>query len=86
MRQRLWAFAYGKSSAASLLRSRKMVGEAGLEPTTTGLEGRCSIQLSYSPVLPLYRHRTPDRGYIRPTSMTTSKARSSALVHACPAR
>jgi hypothetical protein len=27
-----------------------MVGEAGLEPTTTGLEGRCSIQLSYSPI------------------------------------
>ena len=27
-----------------------LVGEAGLEPTTPGLEGRCSIQLSYSPV------------------------------------
>jgi hypothetical protein len=27
-----------------------VVGEAGLEPTTPGLEGRCSIQLSYSPV------------------------------------
>ena len=25
------------------------MGEAGLEPTTPGLEGRCSIQLSYSP-------------------------------------
>ena len=27
----------------------QLVGEAGLEPTTPGLEGRCSIQLSYSP-------------------------------------
>ena len=26
-----------------------MVGEAGIEPTTSGLEGRCSIRLSYSP-------------------------------------
>ena len=29
---------------------KDLVGEAGLEPTTPGLEGRCSIQLSYSPV------------------------------------
>jgi hypothetical protein len=27
----------------------RLVGEAGIEPTTPGLEGRCSIQLSYSP-------------------------------------
>jgi hypothetical protein len=27
----------------------EMVGEAGIEPTTPGLEGRCSIRLSYSP-------------------------------------
>ena len=26
-----------------------LVGEAGIEPTTPGLEGRCSIRLSYSP-------------------------------------
>ncbi len=28
-----------------------MVGEAGIEPETPGLEGRCSIHLSYSPTL-----------------------------------
>ena len=28
-----------------------LVGEAGLEPATPGLEGRCSIQLSYSPTV-----------------------------------
>src|SRR5580698_882225 len=28
-----------------------MVGEAGIEPTTPGLEGRCSIRLSYSPTI-----------------------------------
>ena len=28
-----------------------MVGAAGLEPATTGLEGRCSIQMSYAPLL-----------------------------------
>jgi hypothetical protein len=27
----------------------EVVGEAGLEPATPGLEGRCSVQLSYSP-------------------------------------
>ena len=27
-----------------------MVGAAGIEPATTGLENRCSIQLSYAPV------------------------------------
>ncbi len=31
-------------------RLMRIVGEAGIEPTTPGLEGRCSIQLSYSPV------------------------------------
>ena len=31
-----------------------MVGKAGLEPATPGLEGRCSIQLSYSPAFPIH--------------------------------
>jgi hypothetical protein len=36
-----------------------MVGEAGLEPTTPGLEGRCSIQLSYSPVADIVSSAPP---------------------------
>ena len=32
-----------------------LVGEAGIEPTTPGLEGRCSIRLSYSPDVTLTR-------------------------------
>ncbi len=31
---------------------KKMVGAAGLEPATLCLEGRCSIHLSYAPMLP----------------------------------
>ena len=30
---------------------KKMVSPQGLEPRTHGLEGRCSIQLSYEPIL-----------------------------------
>lgn len=30
--------------------SKLDVGLAGLEPATLGLEGRCSIQLSYNPI------------------------------------
>ena len=31
-----------------------MVGAAGIEPATTGLENRCSIQLSYAPLRKIY--------------------------------
>ena len=55
-----------------------MVGEAGLEPTTPGLEGRCSIQLSYSPVFAIVSPSAPPRGYRR-ASMVTARARSRGL-------
>jgi hypothetical protein len=32
----------------------RVVGEAGIEPTTPSLEGSCSIQLSYSPARVLH--------------------------------
>jgi hypothetical protein len=41
------------------------VGEAGLEPTTPGLEGRCSIQLSYSPDSDIVSLSAPWSKYIR---------------------
>ncbi len=39
----------------------KVVGEAGLEPATPGLEGRCSVQLSYSPVAFILSTNAPAR-------------------------
>ena len=44
-----------RAKDANVIQNNKLlhitvVGEAGIEPTTPGLEGRCSIQLSYSPV------------------------------------
>ena len=38
-----------------------MVGEAGIEPTTPGLEGRCSIRLSYSPTMFIVAAKPPLR-------------------------
>jgi hypothetical protein len=37
---------------------KRMVGAAGIEPATLGLEIRCSIRLSYAPsvVIPLILH------------------------------
>ena len=40
-----------KRAARSATLLFSLVGEAGIEPTTPGLEGRCSIRLSYSPAL-----------------------------------
>jgi hypothetical protein len=38
---------------------RTLVGAAGLEPATPGLEGRCSIHLSYAPAnAPVFRWYT----------------------------
>jgi hypothetical protein len=52
---------------------------AGLEPATTGLEGRCSIQLSYR------RGLVPTTTYATPTrsrhSVTSRSARMSWPMH-----
>jgi hypothetical protein len=37
----------------SLKPSNRMVGAAGIEPATAGLEIRCSIRLSYAPSVKL---------------------------------
>ena len=37
---------------------KNLVGAAGIEPATTGLENRCSIQLSYAPLSKIY-HMLP---------------------------
>ena len=54
-----------------------MVGKAGLEPATPGLEGRCSIQLSYSPTL-FYSSFQPAAASDAPLRRASAKAAIAA--------
>jgi hypothetical protein len=51
----------GACRRLSAFLASEVVGEAGIEPTTPGLEGRCSIRLSYSPVHFILAARQPLR-------------------------
>ena len=42
-----WANNRYENYGAGLFRVKRVARPAGLEPATPGLEGRCSIQLSY---------------------------------------
>ena len=55
--------------------------EAGIEPTTPGLEGRCSIQLSYSPVERMSERRKPAR-----ETLSAAEDVASLIVMATAAR
>ena len=45
-------YVYGKLRAHGGILA--LVGAAGIEPATTGLEIRCSIRLSYAPISKIY--------------------------------
>ena len=60
-----------------LAAARRMARPAGLEPATLGLEGRCSIQLSYGRVLLQYLGPDPER---LGASIGRSAGRESCLV------
>jgi hypothetical protein len=51
-----WTSEAGHSSLAQMV--DQVVGAAGIEPATTGLENRCSVQLSYAPSSKIY-HKLP---------------------------
>ena len=47
-------------NAGSCINIELLVGAAGIEPATTGLENRCSIQLSYAPTSKIYHMLQPE--------------------------
>jgi hypothetical protein len=49
---------YEAGHESSAQTADQVVGAAGIEPATTGLENRCSIQLSYAPSSKIY-HKPP---------------------------
>ena len=55
------AFLEPPTTAAFLLATRGMARLAGFEPATVGLEGRCSIRMSYRRTRELLSHRHPVR-------------------------
>ena len=58
-----------------LIPQNHVVGLVGVEPTTHGLENRCSIQMSYNPILnPLVRIAG-----VEPTTFSLGRSRSIQL-------
>jgi hypothetical protein len=56
--ERPFRAALGAPNICQALAPVEMVGAAGIEPATAGLEIRCSIRLSYAPIRKqLYRKR-----------------------------
>src|SRR5689334_17394080 len=74
---------------------KSLVGAAGLEPATPCLEGRCSIHLSYAPILltPLFyagggggtqTHRPSNTPYIGKSRKPASERTGSRLADRVP--
>ena len=71
--------------------SKKMARPAGLEPATPGLEGRCSIQMSYGRVLSGFKRGKPPsikygrgRGIRTPDILLPKQARYQTAL--CPVK